>query len=440
MNWLALIVIIAVLIFFSALYVAAEFSTVSARRSRLSQLAAENNRLAKTLLTIVEDRQLLDRYVATCQIGITLSNLLIGYFGQQQLTALIRPWFINLGSLSEIAAQSISATSTLLVLTILQVLIGELVPKNIGIQYPESLAMLTLGPMRWSMTVFRPLIWFFNGSGEFLLRLFRMDMMGEHAHIHSPGEIMMLVEESGQGGVLRKEEQRLLKNTLELREAKVREVMIPRPYMLSAPGSLGTNELFAAIVNSPYSRLPIYEGSIDNIVGVVHLKDLLCLEDDSVEKIVKPVPLIPETTPVRTVFSLLQRRHLQVAIVLDEFGGTAGMVTLEDLIEEIFGELQDEFDTVIPTVRVLSDEWVWIRGDTLIADLNEWFDLHLPEEDADTIGGLVLYQFDRVPSLGEAVNVGGQVFEVEKMRGRGVTAVRMRAAPGIIQRLREGEA
>jgi CBS domain containing-hemolysin-like protein len=116
------------------------------------------------------------------------------------------------------------------------------------------------------------------------------------------------------------------------------------------------------------------------------------------------------------------------------------MVTLEDLIEEIFGELQDEFDTVIPTVRVLSDEWVWIRGDTLIADLNEWFDLHLPEEDADTIGGLVLYQFDRVPSLGETVNVGGQVFEVEKMRGRGVTAVRMRAAPEIIQRLREGEA
>ncbi len=443
MSPIIITLVVTLLILLNALYVAAEFSVVSARKAKLSMLADEGNRLARSILNLVEDHHHLDAYVATCQLGITVTSLLLGFYGQSQLTDLISPALKSRGELSDLAAQSLSATVILLSLTGLQVLLGELVPKNIGIQYPERLAMLTAAPMRWSMALFKPLIWFFNGSGQFIMRLFGREIIAEHAHIHAPEEIVMLVEESSRAGVLRKEERKLLKNTLQLRDSKVREVMIPRPHMLASPDNWDCDQFSKTLVESPYSRLPVYRGSIDNIVGVVHLKDLLCLSGEerrNVSQIIKPVPFVPETTPVKTVFSLLQRRHLQVAIVLDEFGGTAGMVTLEDLIEEIFGELQDEFDTYTPNVRVLSDEWLMIRGDTLVTDLNELLDLHLPEEDVDTIGGLVLNQFARVPAVGDQVTIDKQVFQVDKMRGRGITAVRLQARKEWLNQLREGEA
>ena len=220
------------------------------------------------------------------------------------------------------------------------------------------------------------------------------------------------------------------------------KVMIPRPHMLASPDSYDGNQLFKILVDSPHSRLPVYRGSIDNIIGVVHLKDLLCLSEAdrrNANQVINPVPFVPETTPVKTVFSLLQRRHLQVAIVLDEFGGTAGMVTLEDLIEEIFGELQDEFDTPVPFVRALTDEWLLIRGDTLVVDLNEMLELKLPDEDVDTVGGLVLNQFTRVPAIGDEVEIEGLTFRVEKMRGRGIAAVKLKARSEWLQMLQEGE-
>ncbi|MFQ5615310.1 MAG: hemolysin family protein, partial [Anaerolineales bacterium] len=342
----------------------------------------------------------------------------------------------------ELAAQSISVTVIILFLTALQVLLGELVPKNIGIQYPEQLALLTTIPMRWSVTIFKPLIWFFNGSGQLLMRLFGRDVIAEHAHIHSPREIMMLVEESSAGGLIQQEERRLLKNTLEMRESMVRRVMIPRTRMMAAPDNLTCDELFTLLADSQYSRLPLYRGNIDNIVGVVHLKDLLCLgqqlEQKNVTNIMRLVPFVPETMRVKTVFTLLQRKHLQVAIILDEYGGTAGMVSLEDLIEEIFGELQDEFDTYIPPFRLMPDNRLWIRGDTLVEDLNEQLEeLNLPDEKVNTVGGLALNASGHVPDVGEEIEIEGWKFRVEKMRGRGVAAVSLAVSPEQTQQLQE---
>ncbi len=442
MSGLVTFLIVTILIFITALYVAGEFAVISSRRARLSRMAEDGNRTAGSILHMLENPVELDNFIATCQLGITLTSLILGFYGQSQLAPLLIPYFSGWGNLSALAAQSISLTVVLLTLTVLQVLLGELVPKNIGMQKPEQLALLTSIPIRWSMVFFRPLIWLFNGSGQMLMSLFGRKVIAEHVHVHAPDEIVMLVEESSKAGVLRKEERRLLKNALQLRDSKVREVMIPRPHMLATTDNLDCDELFGILVNSPYSRLPIYRTNIDNIVGVVHLKDLLCLTGEArrnVSQIIKPVPFVPETTPVKAVFSLLQRRHLQVAIVLDEFGGTAGMVTLEDLIEEVFGELQDEFDTHIPSVRVDSDNWLLIRGDTLITDLNEWFDLNLSDEDVDTVGGLVLNHFGRVPAPGEKVSINGLVFQVEKMRGRGITAVKLAAKDEWIQQLREAD-
>jgi len=431
MFWISVLLTITILILANALYVAAEFSTVSSRRSRLSQLAAEGNQQAARLLSIVEDPLKLDAYVASCQVGITLSSLILGFYAQGQVAATIAPLLSRLGPISIPLAHSISATGILLLFTVLQVLFGELVPKNIAFQNPERLALLTTIPMRWSIVVFKPLIWLFNGSGQLIMRLLSLHAVSEHAHIHSPEEITMLVEESGASGVLTQEEYRLLRNTLRMHDSVVRQVMIPRTQMLAAPDNLGCGELLSLLADSPYSRLPLYEGTIDNIVGIVHLRDLLCLGNlascQEVREIMRPVQYVPETMPAREVLSLLQRQHHHLALILDEFGGTAGMVTIEDLIEEIFGEMQDEFDDDIPTMRIIEDNWIWMRGDSPIEVVNDLLDLHLPADEVDTIGGLVLDAIGHVPNMGDRVEVGNCNFRVMEMTDRWIRAVALLA-------------
>lgn len=427
MTGLILTAIITILILFNALYVGAEFATVSARRSRLAHLADEGNQFARLLVPIVEDPVRLDTYVAACQIGITLSSLVLGFYGQASLTPMIAPYLSALGPVAGATVHSIAATGALLFLTTLQVILGELVPKSIGVQYPERLAMVTVLPMRWSMTIFRPLIWLFNGSGRLLLQVMGLAPSTEKMHVHAPEEILMLVEESTTGGLLDEEEQRLLRNTLRLRELMVRQVMISRTQVLAAPVETPCDELLRTLADSHHSRLPLYEDTIDDIVGIVHLKDLLCLRreagDHDVREAMRPLPYVPETLPVGEVFALLQREQYHVAVVLDEFGGTAGIVTLEDLIEEIFGELQDEFDVEPPQIQTLSADRVLVRGDTLLEELNTKLDLHVYSDAVDTIGGLMLSEAGHVPAVGEEITAGALTFRVEKMARNRVAAV-----------------
>lgn len=442
MTWIVVFAIVIVLIGFNALYVAAEFATISARRSRLVQMAEEeNNRAAQLLLPYVLELKHLDAYVATCQIGITISSLVLGFYGQATLSEALAPFLVGLGNLSAVAAQSIATTTVLIFLTALQVVLGELVPKNIGIQYPEQLALATVHPMRWSLAILRPLIWFFNGSGRLLLRLMGLGDAVEHTHIHAPEEILMLVEESGAGGLLEKEERRLLENTLRLRELAVRQVMIPRTRMLAASVNQGVDELLTLLAESPYSRLPLYEESVDNIVGLVHLKDLLCLQqqegDRSVRAVMREIRYIFESTPADEVFVILQHQQYNMAIVLDEYGGTAGMVTLEDLVEEIFGELQDEFDVELPVLQIQSNNRIIVRGDTLISDLNDWLDLLMESDEVDTIGGLILSVMGRVPEEKEEVEIDAMRWRVEKMDGKGINTVSVVVSPEKARQLRE---
>ena len=442
MTWFIVFLVLTILIFFTALYVAAEFSIVSSRRSRLSRLASEGNRLARILVPIVRDSGKLDNYIAACQVGITLSSLMLGFYGQARLSPVLKPTVQNLGGFSSAAAQSISAVLILLFLTSLQVILGELLPKSVGIQYPERLALLTIIPMRWSIALFRPLIWIFNGSGQLILKLTGLSQQTDNIHIHSPQEIVMLFEESSAGGLLDVEERRLLKNSLHLRQLAVRQVMIPRNRILAASVDQDCSDLLELLADSPYSRLPLYQQSIDNIVGIVHLKDLLCLRlqtgDHNVREAMRPALFIPETLPVDEVFALLQRKRYHIAVVLDEYGGTAGIVALEDLIEEIFGEFQDEFDLETrPPIRILSKDQILIRGDMLIEELNEILDLYLPSQNIDTIGGLVLNELGYVPEEGERLRVAGVSLTVASMDGNAVTAVSMEVTPEQLERLND---
>ncbi len=453
MSILVTFSILALLIAFNALYVAAEFSTVSARRARLSQMADEENKLAKYMLSVVEDPHNLDTYVAACQIGITVSSLVVGYYGQARLLAFAQPWIDQLAPSTGILVQSVSAVAILLFLTILQVVLGELVPKNVGLQYPEKLAILTARPMQWSVTIFRPLIWIFNGSGRVILRMMGSNAVAEHAHVHSPEEIVMLVEESSAGGRLDAEERRLLVNTLHLRELTARMVMIPRNRMLIGETNQSCNDLFTMLAKSPYSRLPLYEQTVDNIVGIVHLKDLMNaryrrttqletgegdISEPEVRALMRPALHVPDSLEIGEVMSLMQQAHHNLVIVVDEFGGTAGMITFEDLIEEIIGEFEDEFDAENPPIRV-KDQRIYVRGDVLVSDINETFELLLPTDEVNTIGGLALKEVGATPRRGDTVLVDAGkaeiVFKIEAIYQHGIASVSFAATPEQIEQV-----
>jgi len=452
MTYLFIFTVITLMILATALYVAAEFATASARRSRLQQMASDGSRMAKLMLPIVEDPAKLDTYIAACQLGITASTLLLGFYGQAALGDDVAALVVDWTGVSPEASVSIAATGILLVLTVFGVLLGELVPKNVGIRYPEALATYTVLPMRWSMALFRPLIWFFNGSGRLILRMMGVNPIAEHTHIHDPDEIRLLVQESGAGGVLGREERQLLENTLDLRRQTVRQVMIPRTRMMAAPVDTPPAELLSMLANSPHSRMPLFDGSTDNIVGVVHLLDLLCMrledgeslrpveaqvESGAATTVMHPVSFVPEHVPVYEVFSRLQQEHHHMAIVLDEYGGTAGLVALEDLVEEIFGEIQDEFDTEAPLVQVMDDGRIQVRGDLLVAEFNDLMQVHLPKDDAGTVGGLVLSEFGHVPEVGEEAFIGGISLRVDGMEHNSVALISFDANKEQIQRVAE---
>ena len=441
MFWISTILIIILLIAANAFYVTAEFATVSSRASRLSNLSENGNKTAQFLLEIVQDPKKLDAYVATCQVGITISSLILGFYGQAQLSDLITPFLENIGLGSAVAVESISAAVVLVFLSIFQILLGELIPKNVAMQYPERLAMLTAKLMQWSNIIFRPLIWVFNGSGIALMRILKISPSEEHGHIHSPEELLLLVNESGAGGVLKDEEHRLLNNILQMSQASVKQIMIPRTRMLTAPSTIELPALLKLLADSPYSRIPIYREKIDNIIGIIHLRDLLQIQQadnqSTLFEVLHSVPFVPATMLVKDVFSLLQNKHFQMAIVMDEFGGTAGMVTLEDLLEQIFGDLQDEFDTSIPLFRATANERLWIRGDIQIGVVNEVLDLKLPTDDSETIGGLILNEIGHVPILNEEIDILSKKFRVEKMTGRGIAMISMASTKEQIKNAKE---
>ena len=410
----------------TTLYVAAEFATVSARRHRISQQASTGHRLARLLEPVLADPHQLDTYIAACQLGITASSLILGFYGQSTIATAITPLLIELGGLQQIAAQSLAATVVLIGLTILQVVLGELVPKSVALRYPERLALLTVVPMRWSVALFRPLIVLFNGTSTLILRLLGVPPAGHHMHVHSPDEIELLVAESTKGGLLEPDERQLLRNAFRVGELTAADVMVSRTQLVAASIDTSLRELLELVNTTAYTRIPIYRASIDDIAGIVHIKDLFRLHingQDDITSILRPVPFVPETQPAVAIWNQLRQQNSYVAIVFDEYGGTAGMITIEDLIEEVVGELEDEYDEETKLIATGPDSRVRVRGDVLVDDINELFRLKLPTEVANTIGGLVVAGLGRLPQVGDEATYGPIILRVEAISGAAVRDV-----------------
>ncbi len=443
--------ILALLLFINALFVGAEFSAVSSRRTRINQMAGSGNRFAKMLLPIVEDTQALDRYIAACQLGITASSLVLAVYGQSVLVGwLIEPlirfldWIspllgqlgITSGMLGQALATSIAVTGVLLLLTFLQVVLGELLPKSIAVQFPERMALATVAPVKWSAFILRPLIWFFNGSGNLILRIMGVEIQPEHAHVHSPEEIEILVTESYEGGLLDDEERQFLRNAFRMRDLTARQVMAHRTKIVATSVENSVVEIMTLALEKGYTRIPLYQESIDDIIGFVHIKDLFRLHVDgnqNLAEILRDVVYVPETLPLAEVWETLSSKRQYMAIVFDEFGGTAGVITFEDLIEEIFGELQDEFDDESALISLDSEGRIYLRGDLLVTDVNEYLALTLPDT-TDTIGGLVLSELGRPPQVGDEVNIGDTNIRVESMADLGVAEVSVQSVAADVAR------
>lgn len=342
-TWAVILLLIAV----NALYVAAEFAAVGVRHSRIRQRADEGNVLAIRLLSILSDPRKLDRYIAACQIGITISSLALGAYGQATLARSLAPVFERFGGLQDLAAQSTAAAAVLIVLTVLQMILGELVPKSLALQYPTQTALYTVLPMQWSL---RALSWFIaalNGSGLAILKLIGVREAG-HRHIHSPEEIELLIAESREGGLLEPAEHQRLSRALKLAVRPVKELMVPLQRVDAVEVSTPFDEVLRRVTDSPYTRLPVYRTSLNQIVGLIHTKDIVMRSlngtgPGSVEHLMRPVLTVPSTMTADQLLGLMRERHRQQAIVIDERGSPIGLVTLHDVLKEVIGDVGDEF-------------------------------------------------------------------------------------------------
>lgn len=420
--------VILLLIAVTAFYVAAEFAAVGSRRTRVSEMAREGSGLAKGFLPILQDRAVLDRYIAACQVGITLSSIVLGFYSQAQLTPRLSPWLGSVLGLQNVAALSLAATLVLIGLTLFHVIFGELLPKSIAVRFPEQVALTTFLPMRWSLWLLRPFISLLNGSAFAMMRALRLTGSPEHSHVHSPDELERVFSESAKGGLIDAGEREMLRNALRLESHVARQIMIPRTRMAAVALSSEPAPLLKKLANSPHTRFPVFEESIDSIKGVIHFKDLFLFAQQhpqgNLREIIREVVLLPESMTVGDMWREMRDSGHHLAIIFDEYGGTAGMVTLEDIVEEVFGELQDEFDRETELVSEDDEGRIFLRGDVLISSVNDKLLINLPDEDTDTVGGLVLELLERSPEVGDEVTVQEDLaLRVEAVRDYSVSRV-----------------
>ncbi|HST57399.1 MAG TPA: hemolysin family protein [Longimicrobium sp.] len=425
MTLLPLLVIL-VLIALTALYVAAEFAAVSVRRSRIRQRAEQGDAAAIRLLPYLDDPQALDTYIAASQIGITLTSLIVGAYGQATLAGPLAGVIQSVRSMSDAAAHSTAAGIILVTLTVLAMVLGELIPKSLALQFPTQVALRTSLPMRWSLIVFSFFIKILNGSGALALRAMGVQPVG-HRHIHSPEEIDLLIAESRDGGLLEPDEHRRLRRALQLGIRPARHLMVPRQEIVGVEIDTPSDVVLKRMAESPYTRLPVYRGDIDHVEGLLHTKDLFrgYLSGGhmaSVRQLMRPILMVHESVTADRLLTLMRERRSHLAIVMDEFGGVAGLVTLDDVLTEVMGEAPDEFRRNEKRPERLDDGRVRLPGWMRLDQAEPWLGI-LWEGEADTVGGRVMEELGHVPVPGETVTIGGIAIVVEEVSGHAVASV-----------------
>ena len=413
---------VAALILLNAFFVAGEYALVTARRTRIRELEEQGNRRARAVLTIVSDPP---RFIAAMQLGVTGTSLGIGALGEQALAKVFDP----------ILASVLAFALAFLIITFLHVVIGELVPKGIALQHSETVALAVSAPVRGFFVALRPLIWVLQRSTEVVLNVFGLEPPGGDMEVYSEAELKMLLSRSREQGEIEQQEQEMLYKVFDFADKEVSAVMVPRPEVVALSVELPPEEALAAMIDSPYTRYPVYRESLDKIIGMLHVRDLFSAIVDrgisgvELEALVRPAYIVPETKDLAALLAEFRRTNQHMAIVVDEYGDLEGIVTLEDLLEEIVGEIEDEFDLPNESVEHLPDGRMRIDGTFPIDDFNEQFHRELPIEDYHTVGGFVFGLIGRAPERGDEVEHDGTRFKVLDVEGSRIERLEVELVP-----------
>jgi putative hemolysin len=413
---------VGLIILLNGFFVAAEYALVTARKTRIQELVQRGNRRARAVLRIVADPP---RFIAAMQLGVTATSLAIGAIGEHALAKVFDP----------LVASVIGLGLAFLIITFLHVVIGELVPKGLALGHAETTALAVSAPVRGFFVAMKPLIWILQRSSDTILHALGLTPPGGEMEVYSEAELKMLLSRSTEEGELEQQEQEMLYKVFDFADKEVSTVMVPRPEVVALSIDLPPEEALAAVIASPYTRYPVYRGSLDTVVGILHVRDLFSALNDrglnavKIDQILRPVHIVPETKDLAALLAEFRRTNQHMAIVVDEYGELEGIVTLEDLLEEIVGEIEDEFDLPDESIERLEDGRMRVHGTFPIDDFNEQFGQSLPIEDFHTVGGFVFGMLGRAPEPGDEVEHDGCRFKVLEVEGSRIERLEVELTP-----------
>lgn len=414
------LVLVLVLVLLNGFFVAAEFALVKVRTTRIAQIMTRKGKMAQTVL------KNLDAYLSATQLGITLASLGLGWIGEPTLAKILEPVF-HYFDFPEWLTHAFSFIIAFSVITFLHIVLGEMAPKSLAIRRSETTTLWTVTPLHWFYVIFKPFIVALNGSANLVLKWVGIELQDDHQQVHTEEEIRMVIKESHKGGIIDKAELTLFDNVFEFTDRVVREIMVPRVKIIGLDIQESAERHLETILNTKLTRFPVYDGNKDQILGVVLLRDFFETivkekKNIPIQSLMRSVHFIPETIEVKDAFMQMQKERSHMALVVDEYGGISGLITIEDIIEEIFGEIQDEFDNERPFFQD-TDNGVSIEARLLIEDVNQYFHLQIKDEENDTIGGWLFSQFERIPNTGEELVLGDTTFIIEKVKNQTIERI-----------------
>jgi CBS domain containing-hemolysin-like protein len=425
---------VLILVIANGFFVATEFALVSVRRTRIDELLQEGKPLAREVRRALDD---IDTYIAATQLGITMASIGLGWIGEPALAALIEGMLQGLplteglpGWMSFITAHGLAIAIAFAIITGLHIVLGELAPKTIALQKPERTSLIVALPIHWFLLLFKPFIKTLNWIGGLVVRAFGFEPAVAGHHIaHTEEELKMIVSQSTEAGVLAPEEEELIHAVFEFADLSANQIMIPRTEVVALPLTIDRARLEQLLAEHVFTRYPVYDGSLDNVVGIVNVKDLIPLlaersESMDLRRVMRPPLVLPESIRIFRLLEAMQANHRHMVVLIDEFGGTAGMVTLRDVLERLVGEVRSEKERD-SDIEVVSEREALVDGLVLVQDLNERFGLDLDDEEYDTLGGFVFGQLGRRPEIGDVVEVQGCRFIVEALDGMRVSRLRI---------------
>lgn len=427
------LIIIFILILLNGLFVAAEFALVTAPRPQLNKRARQGSAVAKSLLTIVSNPDLQNRYITTAQVGITVASLGLGMYGEH----VIAEWFIeplhHLGFVPETLVHTISFVISVSILTYLHVVIGEMIPKSFALQTASNTIIALYRPLRIAERIFYPIVQLMNSISLAIIHRIGLSTGRTSTRLFTPQDLEFIVGESRESGLLEETDRIFIENILDMDERVASQIMTPRNRIFAMDIKKSFPELIQFICETNKTRYPIYEETPDNIIGVLHIKDLArwqIINPDAelqIPDIIRPIFFVPETYPLSELLVKFRQERSQIAVALDEFGGTAGIITFEDLIEEVVGEILDEFDQEIPPIEELAPGVIRVRGDVILDEITQHYDLRFDENiESYSIGGYIMSKLGTIPQPNDMLNLGDYTIIVEKVENRAVISARIR--------------